>query len=76
MGWCMYCSSRVSTEFPNDVTFLALAPQNILISYESLEANRSPRVDPSRADTELGTGARAKAVRASRVIAMHERAAG
>jgi hypothetical protein len=29
MGWCMYCSSRFPTEFPNDVTFLALAPQNI-----------------------------------------------
>lgn len=72
-------------ELPSNMTFLALAPQNILIRHESLEANWPPRVYPSRADPDLGAEAIAKAVReartrvhehASRVDAAYERAAG
>jgi len=50
-----------------------------------LDANRPPRVDPSRADPDLGAESKAKAVReartlvhehASRVDTAHECAAG
>jgi len=73
------------TELPNDMTFLALTPQNILICHKSFEANRPPCVDPSRADPDLGAEAIAKAVReartrvyehASRVNAAHESGPG
>src|SRR5216684_5128395 len=73
------------TEFPDDMTFFAPAPQNILIRHESLEPNRTPRMDPSRADAHLGTKAIAKPVRETRarineytgrVDAAHKCAAG
>jgi hypothetical protein len=74
----------VPDQTPNDMTFLALALQSVLI-HESLEANWPPRVDPYSADPDLGAEAIAKAVReartrvhkyASRVNAARERAAG
>src|SRR5216684_6729741 len=73
------------TEFPDDMTFFAPAPQNILIRHESLEPNRTPRMDPSRADAHLGTKAIAKPIRETharineytgRVDAAHKCAAG
>ena len=72
-------------KLPDNVTLLALAPQNILVSHKSLESNRPPRMDPPRADPHLGAEAIAKPVceagarvheHAGRVDAAHERAAG
>ena len=72
------------TKFPDNMSFLALAPQNVLIRHESLEANWPPRVDPPRADPDLSAKAIAKAVREARtrvhedtgrVNAAHERTA-
>ena len=76
---------RFPTELPDDVTLLALAPQNILIRHESIKSNRPPRVDPPRADPHLGAKTVSKTIReararihehASRIDPTHERATG
>ena len=64
---------RFPTELPDDVTLLALAPQNILVRHESIETNRPPRMNPSRADPHLGTKTIAKTIREARAR-IHERA--
>ena len=63
----------VPSELSSDMTFLALTPQNILIRHESLEADWPPRVDPSRADPDLGPEAITEAVREARTR-VHEHA--
>ena len=72
-------------KLPDDVPILALASQNILIRHESVEPNRSARMDPPSANPHLGTEPVAKAVRearagvhehARRVDAAHEGATG
>ena len=72
-------------KLPDDMTLLALAPQNILVRHESLESNRPPRMNPSCADPHLGAEAITKSVReararvhehAGRVDATHGRAPG
>ena len=74
---------RFPTKLADNVTLLALAPQNVLVRYEALESDRPTCVDPPRADAHLGTKAIAESVgeararvdeHAGRVDAAHERA--
>ena len=75
----------LAPKLPDDVTLLALAPQDILVRHEPLEPDRPTRVDPSRADAHLGAKAISEAVgeararvdeHARRVDAAYERACG
>ena len=52
-------------KFANDVTGIALTPQHVLVTHQSLQSYRSPGVDPTRTDSDLRTKAIPEPIRKS-----------